>query len=219
MSTFLQTVNAVLTKLREPEVSSITDDYTRLIARFVNEAKEEVEDAWNWTALRSTATVSAVSTATIYSVTGTFSRTRVNSAWNTTKKRELNAVGSYANTKKYETYGTVSGPVTDYDVYGTDSTTGALKVRTWPTPDSSQTLTFYLINPQGELSTSTDLSTEIKVPSNPVIQLAYALAIKERGEDKGQLSPFQDESYFRALNKAVAQDEAFHGDETTWQPI
>ena len=87
MATFLETVNAVLTKLREPEVSSITDDYTRLIARFVNEAKEEVEDAWNWTALRSTATVSAVSTATVYSVTGTIGRTRINSGWNTTKKQ------------------------------------------------------------------------------------------------------------------------------------
>lgn len=217
MSTYLQTINAVMVKLREAEVSTITDEYTKLIARFVNEAKEEVEDAWNWTTLRTSSTVSAVSTATVYSLTGTSKRTRIIGAYNTTSKAVLKPVGYSEGNEKIELFNTTSGKPIQYDVVGVDAN-GALKVRVFPTPDGNYTLTFYYINPQADLTTAQG-GTEILVPANPVIQLAYALAIKERGEDKGQLSPFQDQSYLWALGKAISQDEALHGDETTWQAI
>ncbi len=214
MATYIDVINKVLTRLREPQISSITDDYTRLIGQFVNEAKEEVEDAWNWTALRTTVSVSATVGDNTYNLTGTNNRTRILSAYNTTKKTDLLNVGEKAMQDRTEKYASQQGSPLEYSVYGVDSSTGELQVRLFPTPDASYTLTFYTIVPQSELSTT---STVVKVPYNPIVQLAYALAIKERGEDQGQLSPFQDQMYLLALGKAISQDEALHQDETTWQ--
>ena len=58
--TYIQIINAVLRRLREDEVASPSDtEYSTLIGDFVNETKREVEAAWNWTALRTTITLSA----------------------------------------------------------------------------------------------------------------------------------------------------------------
>ncbi len=47
-TTYLSMVNDVLTRLRESTVSSVTqNDYSSLIGSLVNDAKREVEDAWN----------------------------------------------------------------------------------------------------------------------------------------------------------------------------
>lgn len=52
--TFIELVNAVLVNLREEEVSTVTaTPYVKLIARFVNAAKHEVEGTWRWHDLRS----------------------------------------------------------------------------------------------------------------------------------------------------------------------
>ena len=60
--TFLQAINRTLVKLREDEVSDLTqaDSYQKLIAAFVNEAKEEVENAWTWNTLNDLETVTTV---------------------------------------------------------------------------------------------------------------------------------------------------------------
>jgi hypothetical protein len=56
--TYLQLVNSVLRRLREDEVDTVgQNSYSRLIGEFVNDAKRTVEDAWAWSALRSTLTV------------------------------------------------------------------------------------------------------------------------------------------------------------------
>lgn len=50
MATQKQIVNAVLRRLRESEVTTVSNnDYSKLIATFVNDAKEELEDMWFWT--------------------------------------------------------------------------------------------------------------------------------------------------------------------------
>ena len=62
MATFLDCVNGVLRRIRETEAVSVTDTaYVKLVSDFVNEAKREVEDAWSWSVLRTTKTISTVS--------------------------------------------------------------------------------------------------------------------------------------------------------------
>lgn len=70
--TFLQAVNRTLVKLRESEVSTLNgaDEYTKLIAAFVNEAKEEVENAWPWSSLRTYVDITTVAGTSTYSLTG-----------------------------------------------------------------------------------------------------------------------------------------------------
>ena len=67
--TYLQLVNSVLRRLREDEVTTVGQNaYSKLIGEFVNDAKRTVEDAYDWTALRTTITVTTSDTAYNYPV-------------------------------------------------------------------------------------------------------------------------------------------------------
>jgi len=47
--TYLEAVNKVLRRLREPEVGSVDETvYSKLIGEFVSDAKSLVENAWSW---------------------------------------------------------------------------------------------------------------------------------------------------------------------------
>ena len=70
-TTFLQAVNDVLVRLREVQVSSLSETtYATLIGKFVNDAKRQVEDAYSWNVLTTTITVPTVSATSSYTVTG-----------------------------------------------------------------------------------------------------------------------------------------------------
>jgi len=59
--TYLQLVNLVLQGLRENTVSTVSaTPYSQLIGRWVNDAKRQVEDAWDWQTLNATSTFSLV---------------------------------------------------------------------------------------------------------------------------------------------------------------
>ena len=64
--TVLELVNDVLVRLREPVVTTYNETtYSTLIAKFINDAKRQVEDAFSWNALGATITVTtAASTST-----------------------------------------------------------------------------------------------------------------------------------------------------------
>mgnify|MGYP003559975576 CR=1 FL=1 len=56
--TFLECINEVLARLREPSVTTIASStYSTLIGKFVNDAKRQVEDAWDWNCLSATLTL------------------------------------------------------------------------------------------------------------------------------------------------------------------
>ena len=69
--TYLNLVNNVLRRLRETEVNSVQDTaYSKLIGDLVNDAKNTVENAWDWSALRTTLTVTTQANVFNYSLTG-----------------------------------------------------------------------------------------------------------------------------------------------------
>ena len=56
--TVLEIINKILTRLRESTVSANNDTaQSKAILRFINDAKREVEDAFDWTALQNTITI------------------------------------------------------------------------------------------------------------------------------------------------------------------
>ena len=76
--TYLNLVNNVLRRLREDEVSSVQDNtYSKLVGDFVNDAKRMVEDAWDWSALRTTLTVTTSAGTFNYVLTGSQNRIKV----------------------------------------------------------------------------------------------------------------------------------------------
>ncbi len=76
--TYLQLVNSVLRRIREDEVSSVSQNsYSKLVGEFVNDAKRSVEDSYDWTALRTTLTLSTVDTAFNYTLIGSQNKMKI----------------------------------------------------------------------------------------------------------------------------------------------
>ena len=75
---YVQLVNSVLRRLRETEVSSVSDNaYSKLIGEFVNDAKRQVEDAYAWNALSETLTAVTADGIFNYVLVGSGQRFRV----------------------------------------------------------------------------------------------------------------------------------------------
>lgn len=197
MSTYLQAVNEVLTRLRESEVASVTTSaYSTLIGLYVRDSLRQVEDAWNWDALSTTITVTTASGTSNYTVAGSGIRQRdidVNDATNQSKLKNV-PIQWIIDQQQLSTVQT--GDPIYYAWNGTDGTDS--KVEIWPTPNGIYSLKFNMVVPQVTLSSD---STVITVPSEPVIAGAFARALVERGEDGGLAS---GEAY--GLFKSVLSD-------------
>ena len=76
--TYLELVNDVLVRLRESEVTAVTDTpYSKLISKYVNDAKRLVEDSYQWNAFSETLTVPTVNDLFNYRMTNSGQRFKV----------------------------------------------------------------------------------------------------------------------------------------------
>ena len=214
--TYLQLVNDVLIRLRENEVTSVTDtSYSKLIGKFVNDAKRQVEDAYNWNALSETITVATSTDLFNYVLTGSGIRFRVFDVINDTSNWFLNN----ASTMEMDEWFLVDTPEKSAPRYfnfnGVDSN-GDTQVDLYPIPNGAYTINFNLIKPQAELSANAD---QIKVPAEPVIFLAYAKALAERGEDGGLRSSEAYGLYQTSLADHISIEGNKYPDEFLWDPV
>jgi hypothetical protein len=215
--TYLELVNETLVRLREPEVTAVTDNaYSKLIGRFINDAKRQVEDAYTWNALSETLTVSTSANLFNYVLTGIGQRFKVIDVINSESDWFLN----YETTRKMDELFLNSGTVLvgapdRYNFNGVDSN-GDTQVDLYPIPDGVYNIYFNVIKPQAEFTAS---ATQIKVPSEPVIFLAYAKALNERGEDNGINSVEAYELYRQSLSDHIAAEANRYPEELIWGSI
>jgi hypothetical protein len=215
MATFLDCVNGVLRRLRQTEATSVTDtDYVKLVSDFVNEAKREVEDAWNWSVLRTTKTISTANGTQNYEIPGTNPRSRLLSIYIPSLKRDLVQATQYQMHEWTNLQGTTTGDPQYFSVGNSTAATGVLTIDLWPVPTSVLTVKVDCVVPQADLSAGTDV---VYVPSELVIQGAYLRAINERGEDGGRLSDQQADLYRKAVASYISIEAERYGDETTWE--
>ena len=196
--TYLELVNDVLVRLRESTVSTYSETaYSTLIGKFVNDAKRQIEDAFNWNVLSTTITITTVANTHSYSVTGAGQKFQVNDAINTTSDVSLANI-SFVRMNRNLNFGTPStGVPSQYAFSGVDAS-GDTKVELYSIPDGVYTILFDLAVPQAALSSD---ATSVKVLDYLVAQSAYARALVERGEDGGTAS---SEAY--ALFKGMLSD-------------
>jgi hypothetical protein len=199
--TYLELVNDVLTRLRETNVSTVSEtSYAALVGKFVNDAKRQIEDSYNWNVLSQTITVTTVSATSSYSLTGAGQKFRVNDAINTTSVITLDNTTTADMNRKLN-FGTPSQSIpSEFCFNGVDGS-GDTKIDLFPVPDGVYTLKFDLTIPQANLSAD---GTSVKVLDYLVTQSAYARGLIERGEDGGTAS---NEAYalFRGmLSDAIA---------------
>ena len=214
--TYLELVNAVMRRLREDEVTTVDEsDYSKLIGDFVNDAKRLVEDAWNWTALRATHTITTVSGTPTYTLTGFGTRGKVNQVHNETD----NTVVRYESLARIreQNLGTnnASGTVVYYTIDGVDSN-GDIKLRLYQTPNAVKTLTVYGVKRPADLSSDSD---ELLVPESPVVNWAYAYALRERGETGGESGSEQAIFAQNDLATAISLDSQYHPEEMIWEAV
>lgn len=211
--TYLDLINNVLRRLREDTVDTVNSTtYSSLIGDLVNDAKKIVENSFDWTALRDTIVVNTVDGTNEYSLTGSGDLAVVKDVMNTTAKKFMHQRSqSFFNNVNYNT-SPVSGSPDYFTFVGIDSNQD-LTVQLYPNPDAVYTIRFDVSVPQADLSTDSD---RLSVPVNPVIQLAYAMALRERGETGGQSAAEQFAVASTALSDAISFDANRYPSELTF---
>lgn len=210
---YLQLVNSVLRRLREPEASSVNDsDYVRLIATYINDSKRQVEDAYNWNSLSETLSATTVPDLFSYVLVDSGQRFRMVDAINDS----LNVVMINQTTKWMDSVFLTNTPAKGepyyYNFNGTD-VNGDTIVDVYPIPDGNYFLRFNVILPQAELADNADV---LYVPHEPVIMGAYARAIAERGEDAGVQGNEAYALYLQSLSDAIALESGRYVEESQW---
>jgi hypothetical protein len=215
--TYLEAVNSVLRRLREREVSSVSEtSYSRLIGDFVNDARNEVENAWNWSSLRTTLTLNTTADVFNYEMNGSKNNFNVIDVLNDT----TNMFMSYKSGQEFDKLflaqePTAKGAPTYYNWNGV-SNDGDAQVDIYPIPDGAYTIRFNVLLRNTDLVGDGD---DIIVPSRPIVLLAFAKAVEERGEDGGNSSQYAFGTGMRALADEIAYDAARSPEDTIWYPV
>jgi hypothetical protein len=211
--TYLELVNDVLIRLRENEVTSVSDSsYSKLIGKYVNDAKRQVEDAYNWNALSTTLTADTTASLFNYVLTGSGQRFRVIDAMNDSTDDYLRLKTTQDMNQLFLMTTTESGAPRYYNFNGTDDN-GDTQVDVYPVPDAVYNLRFNIVKPQAALSANGD---SLLVPSEPVIFGAVARAMVERGEDGGLAANEVYALYKQSLGDAIALESGRYLEEDSW---
>ena len=211
--TYLQLVNSVLRRLREDEVTTVSQNsYSKLIGEYVNDAKRTVEDAYNWTALRTTLSLTTVPNTFNYVLTGSQNKMTVLDVINDTS----NFFMQYRSSSWMNNAFLIDEPPKStpqfYSFNGVDAN-GDNAVDVYPKPSGVFQLRFNVVLRTSDFTEDTDNMT---VPSSPVIQLATALGARERGETGGTSAVELFGLADNTLSDAIAIDASQHPEETIW---
>ena len=238
MATYLTIVNSILTKLREPTVSTVSANaLSLLVGSFLNDAKREIEDAWQWTHLQdqftaafTIANVGAVKwNAQTLAGTGAAPNERA-IVWQNLNTNDflvrLNDSGvvnllrqtQLGNRELFvalQTYANQGFKARPYNFYVTTNSAGvtagvSTKVITcFPNPDLTYNFTVVVKNPKNDLVLDTD---NMLVPTAPVQMRAYLYCLYERGEELGEALTLTSAKADEALTDAIAFDTAAQGE-------
>lgn len=215
LPTYLELVNDILVRMREPEVSTVQENtLSKLVGKLVNDAKRQVEDAYAWNSLTSTLIIETVADTYGYVLTGSGTRFKVIDIQNNSNSYQLNNI----DTKSMSTFllnDPNPGKPLYYNFNGVH-TTGDTKVDFYPVPLADLTLYFNLYVPQNELTG--DANTML-APKEPVVLGAFARALVERGEDGGLTTTEAYGLYKASLADAIAIESSRYVEEETWEAV
>jgi len=218
--TYLNLVKAVLRRLRENEVDTVqgsgsSNSYARLIGDFINEAKSQVETAWSWSALRTTLTLNTTAGVFNYELNGSRNNFTVIDVYNDSNDIRMQYKSSSWFNREFLISTPQVGIPASYNFNGV-SVDGDTQVDIYPVPDSVYNLRFNVALRNLDLVNDTDA---LVIPKRPVILLATAMAIEERGEDGGQQSMNAYAAAQSALADEIALDAARHPEDTIWYSV
>jgi len=218
LPTYLDLVNDVLVRMREPEVTTVAENtVSNLVGKYINDAKRQVSDAYDWDAFNTPITVSTIANTTgPYSITGAGVRYKTMDVINTTSFYELSPL-SHANYDSfyYTTPTPTKGLPMYYSIKGVD-TSGDIKVNFWPVPDAVYAIRFSLIVPEADFTTDTSTTLLAK---EPIVLGAFARALIERGEDGGLNSSEAFAMYKSCMSDLIALELARSPENDTFEAV
>lgn len=216
-------MNRVLTAIGETPVNAATTtiaDTLQLKAlEFINQIKEEIEDASYWRALRQRLTVTVLLNTNTAVISGTDERARVirqpeatigqlvplvfdvTAANNPAALQEIPLNELLYLTEQGGTNTTTVQP----DRFAIDVSSDTAEIYLYPTPNTTRTIVVYMHVPQPALAV-TDLDTDVKIPTLPLIKGAIWYLLLDRGEEMGASGAFTEERYRTSLDDAIARD-------------
>lgn len=216
--TLVGIVNKVLQRLREDTVGGLTEtSYAGQVVGFVNDAKREVEQAYNWESMIDVIVVPTVASQNYIDITDgaiyTNERTRVTEVYNATADSYLYRRG-LGHLRLLERDSTQEEEPTYYSNFGLDASQN-VRLRLYNIPNQVYSLEVTCVNPQDDLNVDDD-TVVLNVPWAPVYLRAAALAIRERGDDAGQGYQEVFLEYTTALNDAIAYEKRYSEEGTSF---
>jgi len=184
LPTFLSLVNDVLVRLREPQVNAVTDTtLSTLVGKFVNDAKRECADAYDWDAFNTSVTITTTASQyTGYTLTGAGTRFRVTNVLDITDYSSLTPTTvDKIERRVYSSASPQNADPSEYAFNGVNSN-GDTQVMFWPIPVGVNSIRFSLVVPESDMTSDTDTT---KLPKEPIVLGALARALVDRGEDGG----------------------------------
>lgn len=214
--TYKDLVNSVLIRLRENEVTSVSQNsYSKLIGELVNDAKRIVEDSWDWHSLRTTFTINTLVNVFSYQLSESDVGLKTLDVINDTSNYFMKPVSStYMNNAYLNSSVPNSSPV--YYSWNGFSETGEALIDIYPIPDKQYTIRINAVDKKGRMSADTDKAF---APSDAIIQYAYALAARERGETGGTSASELFGIANQTLADRIALDVARSEGEAVWMPV
>jgi hypothetical protein len=214
LPSYLSLVNDVLVRLREPAVTTINENVlSKLVSKFVNDAKRQVEDAYNWNALTSTLTAETTDGVFNYVLQGSGARFKVIEVFNASDRHFLINKSSRQMTQNFigSEVPQIGSPIF-YNFNGINNN-GDTQVDLFPVPDKLYTIFFNLFIPQEDLVEDAD---QMFVPKEPVVLLALARSLVERGEDGGLSTSEAYGLYRNVLSDYIAIEASRYIEEEIW---
>lgn len=214
--TYLNIVNSVLRRLREDEVTTVAEsDYSRLVGDFVNDALSSVEAAWDWSALRQTYTITTVAGTSRYALENFGVRSEVLYVHDETLNRVIHNESLQRIRELALGTDNAQGTIQYYALEGVD-VNGDAQIRFYQTPSNETTLSVYVVKRDTVLENDSD---DTLLPTRPIIQFAFAYALRERGETGGQSAAEQLIFAQEDLRNAVAFDANLRPEELIWKTV
>jgi hypothetical protein len=213
---YLQVVNNVLRRMRENEVSTVTESvYSTMVGDYVNDAYTLISDAWDWSAFRTTLTIETVADIFNYVLVDSQNRIKMlsflndSSNWFMKYKPQVWMDNVFLNNDPLK-----GAP--QYFTYNGVDLNGDTQIDIYPIPDGVYTLRYNCILRPENLTSDTD---KILIPSQPLIHMSIALLSRERGETGGASAAELYNIADRYLGDAIALDAHKHPEELIWNYI
>ena len=210
--TYLELVNNVLTRLREPLIPSVLkseDAVVNIVKNLVNDAKRHVEMAHSWNATRKLWQFTTELGKTRYILEDTHGGCRISEVLvngNHIHQWDLRSLIHQTNK---------TGLSYRYAYDGTDNE-GNISLRFDPIPEAG--IVIHVLGHQvlPDLKEDTDM---LRLPDQPVLYYALALAARERGEVGGQTSQELFSMASQYISDAIALDATLSPTEKTWAVV